>query len=156
MSSHGNAGCAHLPLTGRDSAGERAQSGAVTDDAGLWSLVTVGLDALPGRLAQPLHFPDSLELGLLEPVRRLEQTRDRGSIARGDAIAELGRDGSTIGPARNPCLVANSPPPTDTGSTHTATIRPNRSRCTDQFAVQLYINDVGHITALNLLLGTRS
>ncbi len=73
-----------------------------------------------------------------------------------DVIAERGPNATTISREEDACLVTRAPSPTDTGSDYSVTIRPKQSQCGDQFAVHLYINDVGQITAVNLLLGTPS
>ena len=70
-------------------------------------------------------------------------------------IHDRGQAGSRLSDAEDSCLVTQDPPPTDTGGPYLVTIRPaSRPACADDFAVQLSVNDVGQLTAVNLLLGT--
>jgi hypothetical protein len=51
------------------------------------------------------------------------------------------------------CLAAWPDPPEDTGGSRSITLEPHDADCTQQYAVQIWFNDVGQITAVNLLLG---
>jgi hypothetical protein len=53
------------------------------------------------------------------------------------------------------CLATLAEEPTDTGGYSVGALtHPDPTTCADQFAVQIWANDVGQITAVNLLLGT--
>lgn len=55
------------------------------------------------------------------------------------------------------CLETLAEPPSETGGPHQVVLSPPEPRtCSDDYAVQIWINDVGQITALNLLLGSDS
>jgi hypothetical protein len=52
------------------------------------------------------------------------------------------------------CLGRLADPPTETGGTQMRALVPyDATNCTQQYAVQIWTNDVGQITAVNLLLG---
>lgn len=55
------------------------------------------------------------------------------------------------------CLETLAKPPRETGGPHQVVLSPPEPRtCSDDYAVQIWINDVGQITAVNLLLGSDS
>jgi hypothetical protein len=59
----------------------------------------------------------------------------------------------TADPPRT-CLVSREDEPTQTGGDSVGVLtHPNPATCADQFAVQIWANDVGQIVAVNLLLG---
>ena len=69
-------------------------------------------------------------------------------------VRAYGPTGTRLGDVTDSCLVRRGPTPHDTGGTHVVTLRPaTRVPCRKDFAVQLSVNDVGQITAVNLLLG---
>jgi hypothetical protein len=51
------------------------------------------------------------------------------------------------------CLAARPEQPEDTGGTGSLTLEPRDADCTGQYAVQLWFDDNGGITAVNLLIG---
>lgn len=55
------------------------------------------------------------------------------------------------------CLETLAETPSETGGPHQVVLSPPEPRtCSDDYAVQIWINDVGQITAVNLLLGSDS
>jgi hypothetical protein len=56
---------------------------------------------------------------------------------------------------RMACFAAAGDPPTDTGGSTLAVLVPRKAKaCYDDYVVQIWSNDVGQITAVNLLLGS--
>lgn len=67
-----------------------------------------------------------------------------GEVVIGDAVTSA-------------CLGILAKPPHETGGPHQVVLSPPEPRtCSDDYAVQVWINDVGQITAVNLLLGSGS
>jgi hypothetical protein len=72
------------------------------------------------------------------------------------AIAEL-RNGELMpritDRPRDLCLAERPEPPADTGGTNSVVLQLQGADCTQEYAVRIWFNDVGQITAVNLSLG---
>ena len=79
------------------------------------------------------------------PMSALEVLADSpGEVAMSDSVTSA-------------CLETLAKPPSETGGPHQVVLSPPEPRtCSDDYAVQIWINDVGQITAVNLLLGSGS
>ena len=54
---------------------------------------------------------------------------------------------------RDLCLAERPEPPADTGGNHSVVLQPEGADCVQKYAVRIWFNDVGQITAVNLSLG---
>jgi hypothetical protein len=54
---------------------------------------------------------------------------------------------------RDLCLAERSDPPADAGGPHSVVLQPQGGDCVQEYAVHIWFNDVGQITAVNLSLG---
>ena len=54
---------------------------------------------------------------------------------------------------RDLCLAERPDPPDDTGGNHSVVLQPQGGDCVHEYAVRIWFNDVGQITAVNLSLG---
>lgn len=70
-------------------------------------------------------------------------------------LREFAHQPAVTGSLPSTCLDTLANKPTDTGGNHTVVLgMPEPATCADDFAVQIWSNDVGQITAVNLLFGS--
>jgi len=67
-------------------------------------------------------------------------------------LREFGQEPAASAKLPGTCLDTLGGKPTDTGGSMTVVLTPPTALCADAFAVQIWVNDVGRITAVNLLL----
>ena len=96
-----------------------------------------------------------------EPWSRLCDERGEGYAQRAcplSALLPLTETGSvtfSADPAREPCSRPHGLSPRDVGGTQRVTLLPRpHASCLDYAAVELYVNDVGQLVAVNLVLGS--
>jgi hypothetical protein len=74
-----------------------------------------------------------------------------------DVIATTGADRVIVRTAADPCLSTLASRAISAGGTRVVVLSPRHpTTCGNNFAVQIWSNDVGQITAVNLLLGSGS